>query len=180
MNNPLPKNTIDILTGQINALVKLMSAISFQESLSSRYYLMTGGFFSASTDSKENHKRQLLFISTIRDLLNEYGIHESNKGYIYIIDAVRVILELGSLDIRLNTDIYPLVACDFKIKKISVIEHAIRNAIAAAYRDYERSNDSNAMGRFTKKPSNKKFLFHITDSIFYKINVSESIIEVKY
>lgn len=171
MSNQISDKKIDVLTGQLNALVSLMSIIPVKEGIPERYIFMTGGFFNLSSDKKENQKRSLLFMSTARNLLNEYGIRESNKGYVYIIDAVRIILQLGTFDIRLNTDIYPIVACDFGVPRSSIIEHAIRNAIAAAYRDYERNKDSNLMKHFQKRPSNKIFLFHITDMICQKMNL---------
>ncbi|HHW95204.1 MAG TPA: hypothetical protein GX736_04690 [Mogibacterium sp.] len=171
MSNQICEKKIEALTVQLDSLVSLMSVISVKESIPNRYIFMTGGFFDTSSEKKEIQKRNLMFLSTARNLLNEYGIRESNKGYVYIIDAVRVILQLGTLDIRLNTDIYPIVACDFGISRGSVIEHAIRNAIAAAYRDYERKKDSNLMKHFHKRPSNKVFLFHIADMICQKMNL---------
>lgn len=170
VNPPTPKYTIDALTRQLNSLVTLMSVIPFNESMPDRYKLMAGGFFDETMDAREKHKRQLMFMSLSRNLLDKYGIHESNKGYAYIIDSLRIILQIGAFDIRLNTDIYPIVAFDFGIDKVSIVEHAIRNAISAAYRDYERDEKNNSMGEFCERPSNKKFLIRIADTICTKIS----------
>ena len=71
------------------------------------------GFGGMRKTSKESYSRYALFIRTITRELNAFGIHISNNGYSYIIDSVLLIIDRRSLDLKLNTDIYPAVAAKY-------------------------------------------------------------------
>ena len=129
-----------------------------------RNYLF--GFAPSEKTSKGAYSQYLLFMKTITGILGEFGIHMSNNGYAFIIDAVMVITDMRSLDIRLNSDVYPYIAYKYEYKRYSSIEHNIRNAIRSAYRDNERHPGTNKMGIFERVPTNKQFLFYVTECVW--------------
>lgn len=120
--------------------------------------------------SREEYERYVVFMKTITDMLNDFGIRISNNGYSFIIDAVMIIFDRRCLDLRLNNDVYPYIAYKYNYRNGSVIEHNIRNAINSAYVDNQKNPGSNRMAIFRKRPTNKEFLFYVTDGVCHKMS----------
>ena len=115
--------------------------------------------------NKEAYSRYVSYMRNITDVLKEFGIHISNNGYSYIIDAVMLIIDQRSMDIKLNNDVYPYVADKYEFSKTSTVEHNIRNAIRSACLDNERTPGINKMSIFGNKPKNKQFLMYVAEVV---------------
>lgn len=115
--------------------------------------------------TSEEYMRYFEFLETITSVLDEFGIHIGNNGYAYIMDAIKIIIDRETYDMRLKTDIYPLIAARYRLRNLDTVEHSIRNAIGSAYSDYLRNPDTNRMGIFRKKPTNKQFLIFAADAV---------------
>ena len=115
--------------------------------------------------NRDDYNRYVIFMKSITELLNNFGIHVANNGYAYIIDAVMILIDQKNLDIKFNNDVYPLIAYKYGISKYSVVEHNIRNAIKTACADYEKDPEANCMGMFGKRPTNREFLFYLTAEV---------------
>ena len=103
----------------------------------------------------------------IREVLGECSINVRSKGYSYILDAIHLIFALERTDLCLSRDIYPHIADKYGVTGISGIEHAIRNAIKAAYKTYvvHRPPGMELMSAFSEKPSNKEFLLNLMQEV---------------
>lgn len=132
-----------------------------------RNYLF--GYAAAGKTNKESYSRYIVFMNNITEVLNDFGIHISNNGYSYIIDSVMLIMDLKTLDLRLNSDVYPVIARKYNFERYTTVEHNIRNAIKSACLDNERSPGCNKMGIFGKRPSNKQFLLYVTEYVNRKM-----------
>lgn len=109
--------------------------------------------------------RYTAFYVPISDALKDFGIRIEYNGYAYILEAVRIIVERNTYDVRLKTDVYPPIAAKYHLKNCDTIEHNIRNAVNAAYRESLRDPGANMMGRFHRKPTNKQFLMYLADQV---------------
>lgn len=123
------------------------------------------GFELKGNASAEEYRRYFTFLDTVTDVLSDYGIHLGNNGYAYMIDAVKIIIDRNSLDMRLKSDIYPLVARRYHLKGLDTVEHSIRNAINKAYNDNKINPGCNRMSQFAKRPTNKQFLVYIASTV---------------
>ncbi len=119
--------------------------------------------------SKEEYRQYVAFSTAVTEILHDYGIDPGLSGYTYIEDAVMIILDLNTFDLRLNNDVYPYIAQKHRLGNIDIVEHNIRNAIKGAYMRNKDEPGSNQMFVFEKNPGNKKFLFHITELVYLKM-----------
>ncbi len=169
--------TEDIMRKLFDQLVQLNNAInnfSFSNGPENRYLELKTEYMPGSTTYMRPAKKQAVEYAIIRriitDVLDDLGIRQSNSGYSYMIDAVRVIIAQQTIDVRLCNDVYPYVAKMNDIKKYSIIEHNIRNAIASAYKSYVKDNTANNMGVFEgRKPTNKIVLLYITEIVVLRM-----------
>lgn len=123
------------------------------------------GFELRGNASAEEYRRYYTFLDTITDVLSDFGIHLGNNGYAYMMDAVKIIIDRNSLDMRLKSDIYPLIARRYHLKGIDTVEHSIRNAINKAYNDNRNNPGCNYMNQFSKRPTNKQFLVYVASAV---------------
>ena len=106
------------------------------------------------------------FLRCCTTVLNEFGIHIGTNGYSYLIEAIKIIIDRERYDVRMKTDVYPLIAAKQGIRRNDPIEHSIRNAITTAYNDNLKSPGCNRMSIFVKKPTNKNFIIFASDEVF--------------
>lgn len=111
------------------------------------------------------YEKYQAFYIPVSAALKDFGIRLEYNGYAYILEAVRIIVDRNTFDIRLNTDVYPYIADKYNIRQSSCIEHNIRNAISVAYRDNEKKPGVNRMDIFDRKPTNKQFLMYVADCV---------------
>lgn len=162
----LDSRSIAALTAQLAKLNKLLSdeiPDTPGVKLDNRSYLFELDM--NSPGSLNEYKEYFAFLDIVSQVLNDYGIRISNNGYAYIMDAVKIIIDRDSFDLRLNNDIYPLIARKHHLRSYSSIEHCIRNSLGTAYEEYLRDPGSNKMGVFAKKPTTKQFLFYTADLV---------------
>ena len=123
------------------------------------------GFELRSNATTDEYRRYFYFLDSITEVLSEFGIHLGNNGYAYIMDAVKIIIDRNSFDMRLKSDIYPLIAKRYRLKSTDTVEHSIRNAINKAYKDSRSYPGTNCMDVFSRKPTNKQFLVYIASAV---------------
>ncbi len=115
--------------------------------------------------SAEEYRKYCSFLDNITAELGRFGIHIGNNGYAYIMDDVNIIIERASYEIRLKSDLYPMIARKYNLKNTDAVEHSIRNALNKAYAEYQKNPDCNCMGEFSRKPTNKQFLIYVTNNV---------------
>ena len=132
---------------------------------------MQGNYFYAfnpakSTD-KELYMRNAKLLNTINDLLDENCINIKSLGYSYLKDAICIITDKRCLDVCMVKEIYPYIADKYRVKKVSKVEHSIRNSIDAAYKTCRRKYPEREclMNSFDEKPTNKKFLLRAVQEV---------------
>ena len=125
-----------------------------------------GGWLAREQSSIDaSYEKYNSFYIPASNALKEFGIRIDYNGYAYIMEAVKIIIERDTLDVRLSSDIYPVIAKKYHVRKNDCIEHNIRNAINVAYRDNLRRPGCNGMKIFTRKPTNKQFLMYLSDRV---------------
>lgn len=112
-----------------------------------------------STD-KSLYKKSIRLVTTITEILDENCINIKSFGYTYLKDAICIIIDRRSLDVCLVKEIYPYIAEKHSVKKVTKIEHSIRNALESAYIECKTKYPDRdcILNSFDKKPTNKKFL----------------------
>ncbi len=109
------------------------------------------------------------FLKSSTSVLNEFGIHIGTNGYSYLIDALKIIIDRERYDVRMKTDVYPLIAVKRGLQRMDPVEHSIRNAINTAYEDNLRSPGCNRMDIFPRKPTSKHFIIFAADEVYKKM-----------
>ena len=130
---------------------------------------ISGWLVKECTSIDASYEKYQSFYIPATETLKEFGIRLKYNGYAYILEAVKILIERNTFDVRLNADVYPVIALKYHIDQADSIEHNIRNAIGAAYRANERCPGCNMMKIFDRKPTNKQFLMHIADSVRYSM-----------
>ena len=126
------------------------------------------------TNIEGAHNRYQSFYVPVSDALKDFGINVEYNGYAYILEAVRIIIERNTYDVRLKTDVYPPIVAKYHLKNADCIEHNIRNAVSAAYRDNIRTPGANKMSRFHRKPTTKQFLMFLADYVRHSMYSTSS------
>ena len=142
------------------------SYYKFDFAITNRFFY---GFNPKLKVDKNLYKTYVKFINAITDILRTYDIRITHIGYVYIIDAVMIIMDLNRFDISLCKDIYPYIRLKYSLNNESRIEHAIRNAIDAAYCRRSENTDCSRMIMFDKKPTNKQFLCMVSRELRSKL-----------
>ncbi len=171
MKNAESINT-ETLIDLINELSEINKWLTIDQSARNRHHgkrRPTGEFFfdfdPSAAVSKEEYERYQAFYNPATEILRKMGIRPEHIGYSYILDAVKIVIDRKTYEVRLKNDIYPLLSMKYHIRNIGSIEHGIRNAINAAYTDYQREPSNNDMGVFPKRPTNKQFILYISDAV---------------
>lgn len=163
----IDRETLRELSSQISELSRLLSGEDNHPLRNTRRngkpFLF--GFDIEGPATGEEYGRYFAYMEMIRSILRDFGIRIGNNGYSFIVDAVKIIIDRGDYDLRLKTDIYPVIAGRYHMKNPAAVEHSIRNAINTAYEDYRKDQSVNSMGTFQKRPTNKEFLFFVTDTV---------------
>jgi hypothetical protein len=146
------KKTHEINTDALVDLINQLAGIS--RWLAGEYTSIDGAY-----------RRYQSFYVPVTDALRDFGIRMEYNGYAYILEAVKLIIERDNYDVRLKTDVYPPIARKYHLAQSECIEHNIRNAINAAYRDNLKRPGSNMMGKFHRKPTSKQFIMYIADQV---------------
>ena len=161
MNNSLVKSLLE----EIRRLNDILSEKNEKSELSKQSCIFLYGFNSKSKVAPDIYRKYVAFINNISAVLAEFGISVNNNGYSYIVDAVMLIIDQNSLDIKLRDDIYPHIKQKYSLNSSATVEHSIRNAINSAWKRCLVSNTANRMKSYEKKPSNKKFLYTVTQDV---------------
>ena len=132
---------------------------------------MKGNYFYAfnptqSTD-KDMYQRNIRLLNTITDVLDENCINIKSQGYTYLKDAICIVTDRRSLDICLVKEVYPYIAEKHRVKRLSKVEHSIRNALDSAYKTCKNQYPDKdcILNSFNEKPTNKKFLLRAVQEV---------------
>ena len=159
-----------ILTGIMEQLKELNEKLDedpserLRKSSVSSHRPLLFGFTSGDSASGDEYRRYYAYLDQITEILNSFGIHIGNSGYSYLIDAVKIIIDMENCDVRMKSDVYPLISARYRLRNPAIVEHSIRNAINTAYGDYLRDPGCNNMGEFRRKPTNKQFIIYAADN----------------
>ncbi|MBQ7116451.1 MAG: sporulation transcription factor Spo0A [Clostridia bacterium] len=110
---------------------------------------------------------------TITEALHRIGISPSIKGFCYVREAIRLIIENPQMLHSVTASLYPTVAKTYKCAPANV-ERAIRYAIKLAW-DKGNADIIGSYFKYTtqgKKPTNSQFIATIADNIRLNRNVS--------
>ena len=168
--NTIETTDRDVITALIGELSELNMKLNREQNESLYLNLISRksflfGFDVEGDASPEEFSRYCIFVSLINKVLMEFGLHMGNNGYMYISDSVKIMIDQKNHDLRLKSDIYPLIAVKHHVKSQAAIEHSIRNALNAAYEDNIRCPGINKMGIFRKRPTNKQFMVYAADAV---------------
>ena len=109
------------------------------------------------------------FLNAGTDVLNEFGIHLGTNGYSYLIEAIKIIIDRKRYDVRLNSEVYPLIAVKYGLQRNDPVEHSIRNAIDTAYEDHIKDRANSRMAIFPRKPTSKQFIIFAADEVYKRL-----------
>ncbi len=124
--------------------------------------LRTNVFDPVPVSGRAQYQRKMQILSIIEDLLNECCINIKSRGYTFIRDAVCIVIDMQTHDICFKADVYPYIADKYRIRKIDLIEHSMRNAIGSGYiRCKEEPGHEAALKIYSSKPTNKRFILNI-------------------
>lgn len=114
-----------------------------------------------------DYKKDMNFYNCVGTILDSFGINKDHKGYRYAVECVRLINTFGTGNFTMKEDVYPPISKWYNTLP-SAIEHNIRNAIDSSWRANLElpGNRKSEMRVFKRKPSNVKFLSHISRLTF--------------
>ena len=153
------------LLEEIRKLNDNISEINKRTDLSKSSFNYLYGLNVESKVESDAYKKYVAFKNNISDVLSEFGISVTNNGYLYIMDAVSIIIDQNNLDIKLRDDVYPYIKQKYCLKSASAVEHSIRNAIKSAWLRCRISDVICRMNTYEKKPTNKEFLYKVTQDV---------------
>ncbi|ADL13232.1 sporulation transcription factor Spo0A [Acetohalobium arabaticum] len=123
----------------------------------------------ATTDKSQNLDVR------ITDIMHEIGVPAHIKGYLYLREAIGMVVEEVELLGAITKELYPLVARKFNTTP-SRVERAIRHAIEVAW---ERGNTEainklfgHSVSTESGKPTNSQFIAKIADKLRLEIKAS--------
>lgn len=169
MNNTpsIDHEALTALIGQLSELNNMLTEAQQgeQTDISGLTSPFLFGFDIKRDSPGKDYGRYFTYMEIISSTLKEFGIRISNNGYAYISDALKLIIDRNSFDLRLKTDVYPMIAAKHHVRSCTAVEHSIRNAINTAYADNMRRPGINMMGVFDKRPTPKRFLLYVADAV---------------
>ena len=107
-----------------------------------------------------HNTREILLKRKIYILLINMGFSTKYKGFSYLLDSIKYIIERGCIEASLSKEIYESVACSYGTLA-KTVEINIRNLIKCAWENGKISNSN-----FKCRPSNGAFIFYVVEHIF--------------
>ena len=94
----------------------------------------------------------------IYDMLKSLGIHRTYKGYYYVAEAVRLVMNDASLLLYISKSLYPAIARVYDTT-ISCVERNIRTVITTCWESQYVTQLENLAGvHLYKKPTSGEFI----------------------
>lgn len=169
----------DMMMKMVSELAKYECNISIEKNAENKHY--TFNYEETSYQrlgekkgrTLEEFKEDQKFFDYISSVLKSYGLNDKYRGFRYIIECIRIMHIYADDVYSLGLDIYPIVSNWYKVSQSSV-EHDIRNTISESWKNYQFEIDngikpSTKMTEFDKKPTNLKFLRHVSNITHSKI-----------
>lgn len=131
--------------------------------------------------SIESYKQQFNSFSqkTVFNLVNDYlnmlGFSPKQRGFIFLREIVKNIVNCGGVVSTLVGDCYPIIAVKYKTSIIN-IERNIRNAISIAWEKYGKENWNKVFSNIginnELRPTNREFIMLCADYISNELTVN--------
>ena len=89
-----------------------------------------------------------------------------HKGFMYLTDAINILVKSKQMQSSLQTQIYPIIAKKYNVS-VNSVERNIRSSIDYAWDRYvekqkikpDKANRDNLLVNFYKKPTNRSFIY---------------------
>jgi two-component system response regulator (stage 0 sporulation protein A) len=111
----------------------------------------------------------------VTNILHEIGIPAHIKGYLYLRDAIIMVIERVDLLSGVTKELYPAIATQYKTTP-SRVERAIRHAIEVAWSrgnvDVINSIFGHTVNRDRGKPTNSEFIAMVADRLRMQMKAS--------
>jgi len=133
----------------------------------------TSGYVISDTNNNNRVEEEKNLSMIVTEVLHELGIPAHIKGYLYLRDAIELVIEDVDFLGAVTKELYPEVAENFNTTS-SRVERAIRHAIEVAW---NRGNTEALTGYFSNnditekddKPTNSQFIAKIADQLRLKL-----------
>jgi len=111
----------------------------------------------------------------VTNIIHEIGIPAHIKGYLYLRDAIMMVIERVDLLSGVTKELYPAIATQYKTTP-SRVERAIRHAIEVAWSrgnvDVINSIFGHTVNRERGKPTNSEFIAMVADRLRMQMKAS--------
>lgn len=134
--------------------------------------LMENNFFTApETNNKKEYVKEPMYKDTqfeITSILHEIGVPAHIKGYIYLREAIQMVIDNLELLGAVTKELYPSIANKYNTTA-SRVERAIRHAIEVAWTRGKVETIDNIFGytidNHKGKPTNSEFIAMVADKL---------------
>lgn len=126
----------------------------------------------SNVKKEEVIQREFLAVSNIDSLISELvhkmGVPAHVKGYTYLSEAIKMVVNDRELMSAITKELYPTIADRYETKP-SRVERAIRHAIEIAWErnDKETTDElfGNSLNKGKKKPTNSEFISIVAERV---------------
>ncbi|SHE53179.1 two-component system, response regulator, stage 0 sporulation protein A [Caldanaerobius fijiensis DSM 17918] len=112
----------------------------------------------------------------ITEIIQEIGIPAHIKGYLYIRDAIYMVINNVEMIGAITKELYPKIAIKYNTTP-SRVERAIRHAIEVAWSHGKLETINNIFGstidEYKGKPTNSQFIAFIADKLRLQLNMNK-------
>lgn len=177
ISGKIPRDTdavvIDNTTGELSETVK---KVAENLGMESRVFVLTNEgesmifeengilFISSKIDAKSVSEIVRFCTNSNRDIENcikkmlfNLGFFAHFRGFRYIVDAIKIVLENPDAIYSVTKTVYPVIA-EKHGRGLASIERSIRNAVETAYDNDKEGRFADFLGYMTQKPSNAEFI----------------------
>lgn len=102
----------------------------------------------------------------IYGIIRKLGVTSKYKGYLFVADAIHLVMDFQDKPIMITKDIYPSLAKKYKTTPMN-IEHNIRTVINVCWETNRKGMDEIAGYPLPCKPTNSEFIdmvaYHLSD-----------------
>ncbi|MGM0502637.1 MAG: sporulation transcription factor Spo0A [Bacillota bacterium] len=135
----------------------------------------TNGGSNRSYVIKTNNKQEVNVEERITEIMHNIGVPAHIKGYLYLREAIQMVIENIELLGAVTKKLYPAVAEEFDTTA-SRVERAIRHAIEVSWKNGNTKVINDIFGHSitssTGKPTNSQFIAKIADKLRIEMRVT--------
>lgn len=120
-----------------------------------------------SNNSQNNTTDTELYL-IVAETLSEIGFRFTRRGYLYLRDAVTLVVENSNLIISPAKNLYPLIAKEYSTTT-SIVSARIRRIIKRVWEEGDADILKSYFNNINKKPTTTQFIKMISDKIRLKL-----------